>query len=143
MLTLQQNREPLPYLCSMSKPCSSSTTGKIFDSQTKALDRLRIDPTCPEWERRFFTSDHRLSFSRRHDRAEKSRNGTLNPTDLQSLLGAHSQLSLSFVQLQEFRKRVVHFVSPLTEAAISMERLQRHSRIRALLRSLPASSRRC
>jgi hypothetical protein len=105
----------------MSKPCSSSTTGKIFDSQTKALDRLRIDPTCPEWERRFFTSDHRLSFSRRHDRAEKSRNGTLNPTDLQSLLGAHSQLSLSFVQLQEFRKRVVHFVSPLTEAAISME----------------------
>jgi hypothetical protein len=107
-----------------------------------SLDRLRIDPTCPEWERRFFRRYYRLSFSHRHDRAEKAWNGTLNPTDLQSLLGSHSQLSLSFVQFQEFRKRVVHFVSPLTEAAISMERLQRHSRIRASQRSLPASSRR-
>jgi hypothetical protein len=97
---------------------------------------------CPEWERRFFRRYHRLSFSHRHDRTEKSWNGTLNPTDLQSLLGSYSQLSLSFVQFQEFRKRVVHFISPLTEAAISIKRLQRHSRIRALQRSLPASSRR-
>jgi hypothetical protein len=52
---------------------------RIFDSQTKALDRLRIDPTCPEWERRFFRRYHRLSFSHRHDRAEKSWNRTINP----------------------------------------------------------------
>jgi hypothetical protein len=36
----------------------------------------------------------------------------------------------------------VRFVSPLTEAAISMEQLQRQSRIRASLRAIPASSRR-
>jgi hypothetical protein len=115
---------------------------KVFDSQTKALDRLRIDPTCPEWERRFFRRYHRLSFSYRHDRAEKSWNGTINPTDLQTLLGSHSQLLLSFSKFQEFRKRFVQFVSPLTEAAISMEQLQRQSRIRASLRAIPASSRR-
>jgi hypothetical protein len=128
MPTLQQNREPLPHLRSMStNPALRQQRGKIFDSQTKALDRLRIDPTCPDWERRFFRRYHRLSFSHRHDRAGKSWNGTINPTDLQTLLGFHSQLSLSFVKFQEFRKRVVRFVSPLTQAAISMEQLQRQS----------------
>jgi hypothetical protein len=123
-------------------PALRKQRGKIFDSQTKALDRFRIDPTCPDWERRFFRRYHRLSFSHRHDRAEKSWNGTINPTDLQTLLGSNSQLSLSFVQFQEFRKRFVRFVSPLTEAAISMKQLQRQSRTRASLRAIPASSRR-
>jgi hypothetical protein len=36
----------------------------------------------------------------------------------------------------------VRFVSPLTDAAISMEQLQRQSRIRASLRAIPALSRR-
>jgi hypothetical protein len=120
-------------------PALRQQRGKICDSQTKALDRLRIDPTCP---RRFFRRYHRLFFSHRHDRAEKSWNSTINPTALQTLLGSHSQLSLSFVKFQEFRKRFVRFVSPLTEAAISMEQLQRQSRIRASLRAIPASSRR-
>jgi hypothetical protein len=102
----------------MSNPALRQQREKIFDSQTKALDRLRIDPNCPDWERRFFRRYHRLSFSHRHDRAEISWKGTINPTDLQTLLGFHSQLSLSFAKFQEFRKR---FVSPLTEAAISME----------------------
>jgi hypothetical protein len=44
---------------------------RIIDSQTKALDRLRIDPTCPDWERRFFRRYHRFPFSHCHDRAEK------------------------------------------------------------------------
>jgi hypothetical protein len=130
----------LPTSTLNAQTCSSSTKWKIFDSQTKALDRLRIDPTCSDWKRRFFRRYHRLCFSHRHDRAGNSWNGTINPNDIQSLLGSHSQLSLSFLKFQEFRKRLVHFVSPLTEAAISMDQLQRQSRIRALLHSLPASS---
>jgi hypothetical protein len=143
MPPLQQSTEPLPHLRPMPKSSPSSAKGKIFDSQTKALDRLRIDPTCPDWERRFFRRYHRLSFSHnRHDRAEKSWNGTINPTDLQTLLGSNIQLSQSFVKFQEFRERYVQFVSPLTEAAILMEQLQRQSRIRASLRAIPASLKR-
>jgi hypothetical protein len=108
------------YAQCRNNPALRQQRERIFDSQTKALDRLRIDPTCPDWERRFFRRYHRCSFSHRHDRAEKAWNGTLNPTNLQTF----SAPSLSFDKFQEFRKRVVRFVSPLTEAAISMEQLQ-------------------
>jgi hypothetical protein len=57
-----------------------------FDIQTRALARLRTDPGCPTWERSFFRKFHKRSFSHRHDRAETCWNGTLNPSDLQSLL---------------------------------------------------------
>jgi hypothetical protein len=50
-------------------------------------------------------------------------NGTLNPSDLQSLLssGMPPPVSISFAKFQEFRKRFIKFVSPLSEAAVQME----------------------
>jgi hypothetical protein len=57
-----------------------------FDTQTRALQRLRTDPECPKWESSFFRKFHNRSFSHRHDRAETCWNGTLNPADLQSML---------------------------------------------------------
>ena len=115
-----------------------------FDIQTRALDRLRTDPGCPSWERSFFRKFHKRSFSHRHDRAETCWNGTLNPSDLQSLLRLRMPppVSLSFAKFQEFRKRFIKFVSPLSKAAVQMEILQQQSRLRAALRHLPTSLRR-
>jgi hypothetical protein len=84
-----------------------------FDIQARALERLRTDPGCPTWERSFFRKFHKRSFSHRHDRAETCWNGTLNPSDFQSLL--HSRMpppvSISFAKFQDFRKRFIKFVS--------------------------------
>jgi hypothetical protein len=115
-----------------------------FDAQTRALARLRNDPECPRWQRSFFRKFHNRSFSHRHDRAETCWNGTLNPADLQSLLSMRrpSPPLLSFSKFQEFRKRFIAFVSPLSAAAVQMEVLQQQSRLRAVLRTLPYSLRR-
>jgi hypothetical protein len=51
-------------------------------------------------------------------------------------------VSISFAKFQEFRKRFIQFVSPLSEAAVQMEILQQQSRLRAALRHLPTSLRR-
>jgi hypothetical protein len=115
-----------------------------FDTQNRALERLRTDPECPTWERSFFKKFHRRSFSHRHDRAETCWNGTLNPSDFQSLLSTRlpSPISIPFAMFQAFRKRFIKFVSPLSEAAVQMESLQQQSRLRAALRNLPSSLRR-
>jgi hypothetical protein len=115
-----------------------------FDIQTRALARLCTDPGCPTWERSFFRKFHKWTFSHRHDRAETCWNGTLNPSDLQSLLSSRMPppVSISFAKFQEFRKRFNKFVSPLSEAAVQMEMLQHQSRLRAALRHLPSLRRR-
>ena len=51
-------------------------------------------------------------------------------------------VSVSFAKFQQFRKRFVKFVSPLSEAAIKMETLQQQSRLRAAFRNLPLPRRR-
>jgi hypothetical protein len=51
-------------------------------------------------------------------------------------------VSISFATFQEFRKRFIKFVSPLSEAAVKMEALQQQSRLRAALSTLPSSLRR-
>jgi hypothetical protein len=106
------------------------------------LDRLRIDPECPDWERNFFRKLHRRSFSHRKDRAEKCWNGTLNPRDLRSLLGESGQISLPFAKFQQFRKRFINFTSPLSDMAYQMEHAQQQARGRAALATLPNTVRR-
>jgi hypothetical protein len=111
------------------------------DFQTRALDRIKSDPECPDWERRFFSKFHRRSFNHHSDKAEKCWNGTINSCDLQSLLGEHIRTPLSFDKFQQFRKRFTTFVSPLSEAAIQMEAIQQQSRVRAALQSRPPPAR--
>jgi hypothetical protein len=95
-------------------PLLSCLREATFDTQTRALNRLRTDPECPKWESSFFRKFHNRSFSHRHDRAETCWNGTLNPADLQSLLRLRTPppVSISIAKFQEFRKRFI-IVSPL------------------------------
>ncbi len=114
----------------------------IYDSQIQSLNRIRIDPTCPQWQSKFFSRFHRYSFSPHHDKAEKCWNGTLDPPVLQRLLGEASRTLISFAQFQHFRKRFIEFVGMLSNMATQMESAQQQVRVRSALLSLTRPPRR-
>lgn len=115
----------------------------IFDSLLLVVQRTQLDPTCPQWERAFFSKLHKHSFSPYQDKAEQCWNGTLNQSTLRRLLGSTtSETSLSFDQFKNFRKRFVSFVNELSQMATQMELVQQQTRASSALATLPRISRR-
>ncbi len=133
---------PSHIYASCRNPALKRMREVIFDSQIQSLCRIRTDPTCPRWQRKFFARFHRHSFSPHHDKAEKCWNGTIDPPVMQRLLGEASQTLISFAQFQQFRKRFTDFVGALSSMATQMELAQQQARARSVLSALTRPFRR-
>jgi hypothetical protein len=138
----QQIESPTHLYATCCRPAIRRIRERVVDLQTHNLDRLLSDPSCPDWQRHFFTELHTLSFSPYDDDAEKCWNATLNPDDLASLLSKTPLPLISFDAFQTFRKKYIGLTKSLSAAAHEIELAQQATRARVAFSRLSTTCRR-